>query len=59
MADMFPDCVGEVDVVSDAENIKKLLKLPYSRGPVCNYFLIRFILRWFLLYQVTIIFSLF
>ncbi|XP_071447094.1 erythroid differentiation-related factor 1 [Hetaerina americana] len=34
MAHMFPDCVGEVDVVSDAENIKKLLKIPYSRGPV-------------------------
>ncbi|KAJ8686309.1 hypothetical protein QAD02_022103 [Eretmocerus hayati] len=30
MAHMFPDCIGEVDVVSDAENIKKLLKLPYS-----------------------------
>ena len=34
MAHMFPDCVGEVDVVSDAENIKKLLKIPYSKGPV-------------------------
>lgn len=34
MAHMFPDCVGEVDVVSDAENIKNLLKLPYSRGQV-------------------------
>lgn len=34
MAHMFPDCVGEVDVVSDAENIKKLLKIPYSHGPV-------------------------
>lgn len=34
MADMFPDCVGDVDVISDAENIKKLLKLPYSQGPV-------------------------
>lgn len=35
MAHMFPDCVGEVDVVADAENIKKLLKLPYaSKGPV-------------------------
>ncbi|KAK6638651.1 hypothetical protein RUM43_006918 [Polyplax serrata] len=34
MANMFPDCVGEVDVVSDAENVKKLLKIPYSRGPV-------------------------
>ncbi|XP_003701400.1 erythroid differentiation-related factor 1 [Megachile rotundata] len=32
MAHMFPDCVGEVDVVSDAENIKKLLKLPYNHG---------------------------
>lgn len=31
---MFPDCVGEVDVVSDAENIKNLLKLPYSHGQV-------------------------
>ena len=30
MAHMFPDCVGEVDVVADAENIKKLLKMPYS-----------------------------
>lgn len=34
MAHMFPDCVGEVDVVSDAENIKKLLKLPYSHGTI-------------------------
>lgn len=34
MAHMFPDCVGAVDVVSDAENIKKLLKIPYSQGPV-------------------------
>ncbi|XP_057661417.1 erythroid differentiation-related factor 1 [Diorhabda carinulata] len=31
MAQMFPDCVGEVDVVSDAENIKKLLKIPYHK----------------------------
>ncbi|XP_017096079.2 erythroid differentiation-related factor 1 [Drosophila bipectinata] len=30
LGQMFPDCVGEVDVVSDAENIKQLLKLPYS-----------------------------
>lgn len=34
MAHMFPDCMGEVDVVSDAENIKKLLKIPYSRDAV-------------------------
>lgn len=34
MTHMFPDCVGEVDVVSDAENIKNLLKLPYSQGQV-------------------------
>ncbi|XP_064116065.1 erythroid differentiation-related factor 1-like [Macrobrachium nipponense] len=30
MAHQFPDCIGEVDVVSDAENIKKLLKIPYN-----------------------------
>ncbi|XP_018323253.1 erythroid differentiation-related factor 1 isoform X2 [Agrilus planipennis] len=34
MAHMFPDCVGEVDVVSDAENIKRLLKIPYHKGTV-------------------------
>ncbi|XP_066598751.1 erythroid differentiation-related factor 1 [Prorops nasuta] len=34
MAHMFPDCVGEVDVVSDAENIKKLLKMPYNHGAI-------------------------
>lgn len=34
LAHMFLDCVGQVDVVSDAENIKKLLKIPYSRGVV-------------------------
>lgn len=27
---MFPDCVGDVDVISGAECIKKLLKLPYQ-----------------------------
>ncbi|CAH0597621.1 unnamed protein product [Chrysodeixis includens] len=30
MAQMFPDCVGDVDVISGAECIKKLLKLPYQ-----------------------------
>lgn len=30
MAHMFPDCLCEIDVVSSAENIKNLLKLPYS-----------------------------
>lgn len=30
MAHLFPDCVGEVDVVSNADNIKRLLKLPYA-----------------------------
>ena len=30
MAHLFPDCLGEVDVVSNAENIKRLLKLPYA-----------------------------
>ncbi|BET01607.1 Chromosome 10 open reading frame 137 [Nesidiocoris tenuis] len=34
MANMFPESVGEVDVVSDAENIKKLLKIPYSSKSV-------------------------
>lgn len=34
MAHMFPDCIGEVDVVSDAENIKRLLKIPYSNRSV-------------------------
>ncbi|XP_060526608.1 erythroid differentiation-related factor 1 [Cylas formicarius] len=34
MAHMFPDNVGEVDVVSDAENIKNLLKIPYSKGHI-------------------------
>ncbi|KAF5299483.1 hypothetical protein FQR65_LT01064 [Abscondita terminalis] len=34
MAHMFPDCVGEVDVVSDSENIKNLLKIPYHKGSV-------------------------
>ena len=30
MGHMFPDCIGEVDVVSSAENIKRLLKMPYT-----------------------------
>ncbi|XP_067036895.1 erythroid differentiation-related factor 1-like isoform X2 [Acropora muricata] len=30
MAHSFLDCIGDVDVISDAENIKKLLKIPYS-----------------------------
>lgn len=38
LAHMFPDCVGQVDIVSDAENIKKLLKIPYSRGVVSTGF---------------------
>lgn len=40
MAHMFPDCIGEVDVVSDAENIKRLLKIPYSNKSVILNFLI-------------------
>uniref|UniRef100_A0A1B0D9L3 Uncharacterized protein n=1 Tax=Phlebotomus papatasi TaxID=29031 RepID=A0A1B0D9L3_PHLPP len=32
MAHTFPDCVGGVDVVCDAEIIKRLLMLPYSRN---------------------------
>lgn len=34
MAHLFPDCVGEVDVIGNAENIKRLLRLPYA--PQCN-----------------------
>ena len=34
MASDFLHCVGKVDVISDAENIKKLLKIPYSKGSV-------------------------
>ncbi|KAL7647354.1 UNVERIFIED_CONTAM: hypothetical protein RMT77_000950 [Armadillidium vulgare] len=30
MGYQFPDCIGEVDIVSDAENIKKLLKMAYK-----------------------------
>ncbi|XP_063231536.1 erythroid differentiation-related factor 1 isoform X2 [Bacillus rossius redtenbacheri] len=34
IAHMFPDSVGEADVISDAENIKKLLKIAYSKASV-------------------------
>ena len=34
MANDFVDCLAEVDVVSDGENIKKLLKIPYSKTPI-------------------------
>ncbi|XP_059087903.1 erythroid differentiation-related factor 1-like [Tigriopus californicus] len=34
MAHHFVDFLREVDVVADAENIKKLLKIPYSNAPV-------------------------
>ncbi|XP_014679884.1 PREDICTED: erythroid differentiation-related factor 1-like [Priapulus caudatus] len=30
IANTFPDSIGQVDVISDAENIKKLLKMPYN-----------------------------
>lgn len=30
MAHQFPYCIGDVDVVSDAEKIKKLLKIPFN-----------------------------
>lgn len=39
---MFPEYVGGVDVVSDAENIKNLLKIPYSKKSVCTYYSIMF-----------------
>ena len=34
MANDFLDTLSDVDVVSDGENIKKLLKIPYSKTPV-------------------------
>jgi len=34
MANDFVDCLADVDVVSDGENIKKLLKIPYTKAPV-------------------------
>ncbi|XP_064630456.1 erythroid differentiation-related factor 1-like [Lineus longissimus] len=34
MANNYPDMVGEVDVITDAENIKKLMKIPYSKSHV-------------------------
>ena len=36
MAQLFMDCVGEVDVISDSENIKNLLKLPYTQKGVIS-----------------------
>ena len=32
LANDFVDSVADVDVIADAENIKKLLKLPYSNA---------------------------
>lgn len=34
MANNFTEYIGEVDVISDAENIKKLLKMPYSNSHI-------------------------
>ena len=34
MANDFVECLADVDVVADGENIKKLLKIPYSKAPV-------------------------
>ena len=34
IANDFVDCLADVDVVSDGENIKKILKIPYSNAPV-------------------------
>ena len=34
MANDFVDVMPDVDVISDGENIKKLLKLPYSNSPL-------------------------
>ncbi|VDO97641.1 unnamed protein product [Soboliphyme baturini] len=34
MANSYVDYVGKVDVITDSENIKSLLKLPYTNSPV-------------------------
>ena len=34
MANDFLSTLSDVDVVSDGENIKKLLKIPYSKAPI-------------------------
>ena len=34
IANDFVDCLADVDVVSDGENIKRILKIPYSDAPV-------------------------
>lgn len=34
MANNFTEYIGEVDVISDSENIKKLLKMPYSNSHI-------------------------
>ncbi|XP_033632606.1 erythroid differentiation-related factor 1-like [Asterias rubens] len=34
MAETLPETVGEVDVITAAENIKKLLKIPFSKNQV-------------------------
>ncbi|XP_032221918.1 erythroid differentiation-related factor 1 isoform X2 [Nematostella vectensis] len=34
IAHTFLDTIGDVDVISDAENIKKLLKMPHSKGEI-------------------------
>lgn len=36
MANMFQETIGDVDVISDAENIKRILKLPYSEKSVIS-----------------------
>jgi len=37
MANTFHECIGKVDIVSDAENIKNLCKIPYSEKSVSKY----------------------
>ncbi|KAK2706432.1 erythroid differentiation-related factor 1-like [Artemia franciscana] len=34
IASAFMECIGEVDVVADAESIKKLLKIPFSKASI-------------------------
>lgn len=37
LANMFHECIGKVDIISDAENIKNLCKIPYNKKSVSKY----------------------
>lgn len=45
MANMFHECIGRVDIISDAENIKNLCKIPYNKKSVSNYYFFLYICK--------------